>query len=493
MLLGAMEKVADSRTMTTGDTTPKHAGSVSSAPTAWLYVILDPERLHAGPSHFALPTGSDVILARRPDDSSQAQFASLKEVGAQRLLLPDRRASSRHARVAQRGENWFIEDLGSKNGTWIDGRLVQEPTLLRDGAIVEVGHTFLCFRSALPPWPAGAEAILASAAGLRTLRSDLACTFLDLAAFAATPGHVAILGETGTGKEVIAHAYHALTRRKGQIVAVNCGAIPQGLVESTLFGHKKGGFSGAAGDSLGLVRAAQGGTLFLDEIGDLPLVAQAALLRVIEAREVMPVGASQAVHVDVRFVCATHRDIPAMVARGEFRADLWARLSAFVLRLPPLRRRLEDFGLVIASAVERFAGPESKTPMKMQRDAARELLRRPWPLNIRELMNVMAQAINASKESGVIGLPQIPPPVIIERGEADLDAHAPAAAQVQALGHDEVAILDSQLRSRRAQLWILLDEHCGNVSEVARLLGRPRRVVHRWLKALALDPNTFRR
>jgi DNA-binding NtrC family response regulator len=345
-----------------------------------------------------------------------------------------------------------------------------------------------------------------------------------------------VTGETGTGKELVAHAYHALTGRRGPLIAVNCGAIPHGLVEATLFGHKKGGFSGAASDNLGLVRAAEGGTLFLDEIGDLPLPAQAALLRVLEAREVTPVGATQTIAVDIRVVCATHRDIPRMVAREEFRADLWARLAGFVLRLPPLRERLEDLGLFVAAAIARFAPPERAARLGLTRDASRELQRRAWPLNIRELMNVMARAIAASKGSDLIGVHHLPAPIAAVDGAApaaqagSLAIHAvpdtalEAAATVPAKAggaHGGAAVVDiaegadagaadddsadgadpaddeldlgPQLRSRRAQLWILLEEHRGNVSEIARVLGRQRRVVHRWLKALKLNADDFRR
>src|SRR5262249_11502013 len=152
---------------------------------------------------------------------------------------------------------------------------------------------------------------------------------------------------TGTGKEVIARSVHQLSRRPGPFVPVNCGALPTGLVESELYGHKRGAFSGADRDRVGMVQSANGGTLFLDEGGDLPPGSQASLLRFLQQREVTPLGARKPEPVDVRVISATNQDIPALVEKGKFRADLWARLSGFVTRLPPLRSRREDLGLLL--------------------------------------------------------------------------------------------------------------------------------------------------
>src|SRR5262249_4252107 len=159
---------------------------------------------------------------------------------------------------------------------------------------------------------------------------------------------ILLLGETGTGKEVLARSLHALSQRPGPFIAVNCGAIPENLVEGQLFGHVRGAFSGALKDEPGLVRAAQGGTLLLDEIGDLPASSQAALLRVLQESEVRPVGSTQTVKVDVRIIAATHRPLESLIKGNAFRHDLYARLAGFRFELAPLRKRKVDLGLLIA-------------------------------------------------------------------------------------------------------------------------------------------------
>jgi transcriptional regulator with PAS, ATPase and Fis domain len=277
---------------------------------------------------------------------------------------------------------------------------------------------------------------------------------------------IELLGESGTGKEVVARALHALSGRAGRLVAVNCGAIAGNLVESELFGSRRGAFSGAE-DRVGHVRTADRGTLLLDEIGDLPLPAQAALLRVLQEGEVVPVGDSVPIAVDVRVIAATHRDLDAKVAAGEFRADLLARLGGLRATLPPLRDRREDLGLILAEA-----GPRALT-----REAGRALLAHDWPLNIRELRQAIDAAIALAGDAA-IGLEHLPEPV--------------RRAHLQPGDEAAVDALSAEDRAVRDRLVELLREHRGNVAAVARSLGKARPQVHRWLRRFHLDADSYR-
>ena len=220
--------------------------------------------------------------------------------------------SSTHAKIARIRDAFVIEDAGSRNGTYVDGKRITRRTLA-DGDAIEAGHSVFVFRSGLPTPPATARdldsaELHARAPGLRTLLPALAPRYEELARVARSDVPILLLGETGTGKEVLARAAHEFSERNGAFVAVNCGSLSPALVEGLLFGHVKGSFSGATRDEPGFVRAADGGTLFLDEVGDFPATAQPALLRVLQEKEVVPVGTSRPVQVRFRVIAATHRD-----------------------------------------------------------------------------------------------------------------------------------------------------------------------------------------
>ncbi len=211
---------------------------------------------------------------------------------------------------------------------------------------------------------------------------------------AQSEASVLIQGESGTGKEVLARALHEASPRAGKpFVALNCGAIPEALLESELFGHKKGAFTGAVIDHLGLFLEADGGTLFLDEIGDMPLALQVKLLRALETREVRPVGSVKSIPVDVRIVSASHRDLVKARDEGEFREDLFYRLNVVTLKIPPLRERREDIPLLLMSFVKRLAARYAKRVTGFSPDALSMMLAAPWPGNIRQLLNVAEQAV----------------------------------------------------------------------------------------------------
>jgi len=214
-----------------------------------------------------------------------------------------------------------------------------------------------------------------------------------IAKVAPTSSTVLILGETGTGKELVARAVHENSPRAAEpFVAINCGALPETLIESELFGHKKGAFTGADEHRVGLFEVANGGTIFLDEIGELPKAMQAKLLRVLECREIRRVGENRAVNVDVRVVCATHRDLPEMVSVGDFREDLMYRINTFEIFLPPLRDRLEDITELAEHLLIRFRGKVSAGTRQIAEDAIAALKSHVWPGNVRELANVLEHA-----------------------------------------------------------------------------------------------------
>ncbi|SFC95151.1 DNA-binding transcriptional response regulator, NtrC family, contains REC, AAA-type ATPase, and a Fis-type DNA-binding domains [Thiohalospira halophila DSM 15071] len=211
---------------------------------------------------------------------------------------------------------------------------------------------------------------------------------------APTSATVLVLGESGTGKELAARAIHdASPRKDGPFITVNCAAIPAGLIESELFGHEKGAFTGADRQHRGLVEAAEGGTLFLDEIGELPAEAQARLLRVLQAGEVRRVGATGARHVDVRLVAATHRDLRTLVAKGDFREDLYYRLQVMEIRLPPLRERGGDVEALAEALLERACHRLNRPPLALTEAARRAVREHDWPGNVRELENAIERAV----------------------------------------------------------------------------------------------------
>ena len=225
---------------------------------------------------------------------------------------------------------------------------------------------------------------------------------------APTGSTVLIEGETGTGKELIAHAIHTQSQRRTcPFVKLNCAAIPLDLLESELFGHEKGAFTGAIVQRLGRFEAAHGGTLFLDEIGDIPLELQSKLLRVLQEQEFERLGSSYTRRVDVRVVAATNQNLAGLMAEKQFRMDLYYRLNVFPIGLPPLRERLDDIPMLVAHFVQKFSERMSKRIARISRDDMETLVRYPWPGNIRELQNFIERAVIVTKGS-VLQIPQLP-------------------------------------------------------------------------------------
>jgi transcriptional regulator of acetoin/glycerol metabolism len=293
---------------------------------------------------------------------------AIKKTGSTlRLDCPDPYMSSSHLRFERERAHWVVADAGSRNGILVDGAK-QERAIVTDRDVVEAGRSFFLLRE---DELAGASEVVATTDPLTTLDPELAARFDELRRIAQSDLPVLVGGPTGTGKERVARAIHTLSRRRGELVPVNCAALPASLVESELFGHKKGAFSGAISDAPGLVVASSGGTLFLDEIGDLPAAAQAALLRVLEEHEVRPVGATTVTRVDLRVVAATHRDLDAMIEDEAFREDLLARLAGFELELPPLAERRVDLGAMLAEITPDATFAAACLRMAAQRPRAR--------------------------------------------------------------------------------------------------------------------------
>ncbi|MBI4989628.1 MAG: sigma 54-interacting transcriptional regulator [Rhodocyclales bacterium] len=290
---------------------------------------------------------------------------------------------------------------------------------------------------------------------------------------AGSDASVLIFGESGSGKELLAQAIHlASARAKGAFMAVNCAAIPEHLLESELFGHAKGAFSGAIYAHRGLIQAAQGGTLFLDEIGDMPLALQAKLLRALQDRSVRPVGSTDMVPVDVRIISATHRDLSESIRGGSFRPDLYYRLNVVSLALPPLSERREDIPLLCAHFIEQLAGRYNKPARTFSPEAMELLVNASWPGNVRQLLNVVEQTVALSTS------PLVP------------------ASLVQQALHDDNTMMVSLDEARRAfehdYLLRLLRATEGNVTQAARMAQRNRTEFYKLLQRHDLSPALFK-
>jgi DNA-binding NtrC family response regulator len=430
------------------------------ADSARVTVSLQAERPHDAPLCFSLQ-GVQAVWFSRTRGPARAERAQAGSEVHLKIELPDRFLSANHASLQRVLGSWLLEDRGSRNGTFVDGQRIARHELL-DGTVFEVGHAFCVFRASAPDE-------LREGAG--SLQPAFAAQLGALARAAPTRLPIVLRGETGTGKEVLARSVHRLSGRTGEFQAINCAALAPALVESELFGYRKGAFSGALEDRPGLVRSAHQGTLFLDEIGDLPLPAQGALLRVLQESEVLPVGGTKALPVDFRVVVATHRDLEQRAAAAEFRPDLLARLTGFTLQLPPLRERPEDLGALVAALLERHAKGRQ---LRFTQAAARALFRHTWPLNVRELEKALALAAALSSE-GLIDLP-----------------HLPAAVREARPAPPPPAELPPEEQQRRDELLGLLQEHHGNVTAVAKVLGKARVQVQRWMRRYNIRPSVFR-
>jgi two-component system, NtrC family, response regulator GlrR len=395
--------------------------------------------------------------------TSAGEGASIGSHERNDIVVEETSVSRFHCELTVDGEGVRVRDLGSKNGTLVDGMRVIE-AWLRPGAVLRLGRTALRFEL-------GEESnrlALSTAERFGTLvgRSPaMRATFALLEKAATSDVTVLLEGETGTGKEGAAESLHqGGARRDAPFLVLDCGAVPANLLESELFGHERGAFTGAVARRRGIFEEADGGTVFLDEIGELQPELQPKLLRVLERREIRRVGGTASQAIDVRVIAATHRDLRAEVNAGRFRADLYFRLAVLKVPLPSLRQRPEDIPLL----VERFLG-KTQAPALQTPEFLAQLQRGTWPGNVRELRNfverclVMEQALSVEDES-----PALP----------SWDATLPyATARERAIAAFE-----------RGYLEALLDRHEGNVARAAQSAGMNKVYLYRLLHRHGLMP-----
>ena len=417
-----------------------------------------------------------AVLGRRP-----------LELGRQEglpIALKDASVSRLHAHVTHADGDFTVTDLGSKNGTFVDGVRIEGSVTGAALRILRIGASVFLLLHDVRPYLGTSVAIEHGSVIGPVLRE--AVTRTEQLARAGRDLH--LTGETGVGKEVFARIYHAATEHAaGPFVAVNCATIPRELAESILFGARRGAYTGAHADQAGLFRSADGGTLFLDEAGELDLALQAKLLRVLELREVTPVGSSQAHSVDVRVCSATLRDLRELVRQGKFREDLYFRLARPSVGIPALRQRLEEIPWLMQRATARVSSSLELSPVVVE-----ACLLRAWPGNVRELMAAMSEASHAAVEAGstLLKLSHLDE-------EAGLAFDEPLAARTTSVPapHADPAAPSASpagdaLEERR-KVEELLRRTAGNVSRTARLLGWHRTQLRRFMEREGLDSRTY--
>lgn len=384
------------------------------------------------------------------------------------VVLADDAVSGRHCAVVPTASGFEVRDLGSRNGTFIDGVAI-EKAAVPVGAVLRVGHSLIQLlpeQETVSIPPSDSSSFGAMMGGSLAMRQVYA--LLERAS--STDASILFLGESGTGKELAARAVHdASTRSDGPFVVFDCGAASENLIESALFGHVKGAFTGAQTDRAGAFAAAHGGTLFLDEIGDLPLQMQPKLLRMLESSEVTPLGTHTAERYDVRVVAATHHDVFEEVESGAFRGDLYYRLAVVEVGLPPLRQRSGD----LPALIEKFLVAAGAEPSPIEGDGLARLEAYHWPGNVRELRNVITRGVAL----GAPGAPFSELPILL-RSPARSDDSPPAVSADRPFSDAKADIV---ARFERAYLTDLLHRADNNISEAARQAGVERKYLYKLL------------
>jgi DNA-binding NtrC family response regulator len=378
------------------------------------------------------------------------------------VVLDDIAASREHARITPTTDGACVEDLASRNGVFVGGKAIANE-VVKVGGVVRIGNSVFRVAALREAWARATEdSPLVGGIAMAMVRRTIGL-------IGPTDVPVLILGETGTGKEVAARMIGAASQRSGPFVAVNCAAVPENLVDSEMFGHVRGAFSGADRARAGLFVAADGGTLFLDEVGDLPLAAQAKLLRVLEDGLVRPVGSEKSTKVDVRVISATNADLHAAVEAGRFRSDLLARLGAVELHMPSLRDRPEDLPAIVRCLLRRGGRP----PLQLGADALEAMACYAWPRNVRELDHCVRSITVHDREITLDDLP----------AALNLRIAAPARAKSESTPptrRDRDSLVDALIR------------HRGNVRQVGLDLGIARGQLYRLLDRYRLDPAQYR-
>ena len=442
------------------------------SPASALYLIVHaPDGAHA----LMLDDGDELVAGRARDAD---------------ITIADPGVSRLHARFRRAGSVVEVEDLGTRNGTWLDGRRVDGKSPVPPGISVrigdarigvavcaEVGRQFARGSGELAELPPGAPLVVADPIMQRL--------YDEAQRIARTACTVLITGETGVGKELVAeHIHGASPRAGGPFLRVNCAAVPEALLESELFGYDKGAFTGADRRREGWLEAAHGGTLFLDEIGEMPAAMQAKLLRALDSGKIFRLGSSTEIPIDVRVLCATHRDLEAAVAAGTFRADLYYRVSTVVLAVPPLRDRPSEITLLAHRFLAAFAARSGVAPPVIDVEACAFLQRHRWPGNVRELRNAIERAM-VLQVSGTITVEDLPD--TIREGRSITQQPVPQGLTLDGM-RDQIADLE------RATIAAVLDSCGGSQTEAAKKLGISRRtLIYRMEKHGLKPPPTSRR
>jgi two-component system, NtrC family, response regulator GlrR len=384
------------------------------------------------------------------------------------LKLDDPHVSRHHLRIDAEAEEYVLRDLGSTNGTRVGGVRVRE-AVLDDGTAIECGESRLRFHFTDEPMRLdlsagdGFEGLIGRSVAMREL-------FALLERAAPTDAPILIEGETGTGKERVARAIHARSRRAARpFVVFDCAAVPATLIESELFGHEKGAFTGATGRRAGVFERAGGGTVFLDELGELALELQPKLLRVLESNEVHRVGAERPTPIDARVVAATNRDLQARISESRFREDLYYRLAVVTLRVPPLRERRDDVPLLAAHfARERIFSGAAQGPAPGWEAIFEFMKSHEWPGNVRELRNVVERSVIMSDPKLLQGDP--------------LDALAELRRKAEPALRRRVSLRAARDQTEREYLEDLLRATDGDLDEAARIAEVHRKSLERLLR-----------
>jgi DNA-binding NtrC family response regulator len=385
------------------------------------------------------------------------------------LVLTDETISRQHCEIERRGAQLHVKDLGSLNGVFVESARIQQ-AVIPVGSVIRLGEVEIAFRPNLqvldlePIEGTEFEGAVAESAAMRRI-------FRMLAAIAKTDATVLLEGETGTGKEVLARALARASARAEPFVVLDCGAVTYSLLESELFGHERGAFTGAVAARRGAFERAAGGTLFLDEIGELPIDVQPKLLRVLESREFRRVGGNEEIRADVRIVAATRRDLTREVAAGKFREDLYFRLAVVPVKIPPLRARREDIPRLVRHVLASVPGGEK---LAVGATTMEWLAHHDWPGNVRELRNLLERAVYVSTATGHADLRL---PGILSGSGDDADVFR---FSLEEKYKDARARYDGEFE-RRYVRW-LLDAHGDNLSAAARAVQIDRKYLHQLAK-----------
>lgn len=401
---------------------------------------------------FSQPGGASIPLN---------DFLTIGRDASCQLVVNDSYVSSRHARIERKTGGYVLRDLHSRNGTFLNGSRITEGILATDDRL-RFGETVYIFSEAAVE---SANLISKNAAWNQQLAR--------LPAFAATDFAVLITGPSGSGKEILARAIHEKsTRINGPFVGINCSALSESLIESELFGHVKGSFTGATHDRKGAFESARGGTLFLDEIGDLPLSLQPKLLRALENNEIRPVGSDRTIETDARIVAATHKNLMAQVRLGRFREDLYYRLNVCQLNPPGLNERTEDFDDLVYAFARQYR-------VRFSFNAIEALRRHSWPGNVRELKNLVARA--SAYYPGKHIQPEDIPAILESKPRIVSELTVPLSCTEPSPNSNIIKEIEREMIVRR------LIANQGNQRRTAQDLGMPKSTLHDRIKMYSID------